>query len=91
MTRMPKRSYYTILTLAAVGAILLVLPVKAFEAESGDLAQSSNKIVENSAQASLQFYEKMEITPNEEMAGVMIDRFEETIGEDDIVIRPDDI
>ena len=91
MTRMPKRSYYTILVLAAVGAILLVLPVKAFEVETNALAQAPDQGSVAEVQSSTPYFETVEITPNEEMAGVAIERFEDRIWDNDIVLRPDDI
>lgn len=97
MTRMPKRSYYTILGLAAVAAILLVFPVTAFEpasvlpSDQTDMAQAPTLQIEAQTQSSIQYFEKVSVTPNEEMAGVVIKRFEDRIWEDDIVVRPDDI
>lgn len=129
MTRLTKRSYYTVIALSVVAATLLVLPIQASpqpvdlaeqpatEKDDADAQFTLTQVTDGKHDAlelvqdrtttlyivredeqtddapiitSIELYEKIDVTPNEEVAGVVMRRFEEAIWEDNFVRRLDE-
>ena len=93
MSRMTRRTSYTAIAFAGFAAILLALPVKAQKSHPSQVstfAFSPPEQVETAPIALIHDYERADITPNEEVAGVVIQNSDAVIWGDDFVVRADE-